>query len=139
MPTIQKSVRIPEHILREIEEIAKETRKDFTTVANELIEEALKAHRCPGIAITEGTAGKRAKIAGTGIEVWEIIAAYAQLDRDVKRLRKGYPWLTEQQIQAALGYYQFYPEEIDNLVKTNESWTPEKIRSKYPFLPKGRP
>ena len=71
MPTVQKSIRVQEKTLKEIEQIARDTGKEFSVVANELLDEAVRMQRCPGIIFTEGTTGRRARIAGTGIEVWE--------------------------------------------------------------------
>jgi len=64
--------------------------------------------RCPGIVFSEGTRGRRARISGTGIEVWEVIATWKGIDEDFGRLRKAYHWLTEQQLRSALGYYRVY-------------------------------
>lgn len=138
MAGIQKSLRIPKEILKEIEQIAEESQKDFSSVANELLEEAIKTHRCPGIIFTEGVRGRRARVAGTGIEVWEVIAAYKSVGESLQRLRQAYHWLTEQQLQAALGYYKVYSEEVDRQVSVNESWTSDLVQKKYPFLPAGR-
>ena len=138
MPTIQKSIRIPEDILEEITELVKDSKKDFTTVTTELLEEAIRAHRCPGIIFTEGVSGKRARIAGTGIEVWEVIATYKDVGKDLKRLSKAYHWLTEQQIKAAIAYYNLYTKEIDSLIEENEGWTYDRIKKKHPFLSMGR-
>ncbi len=137
MPTIQKSMRIKEQTVKEIEQIARESEKEFSNIANELLEEAIRAYRCPGIIFTEGTTGRRARIAGTGIEVWEIIAAFKSIRKDINRLHKAYHWLTEQQLRAAIGYYRTYPEEIDRLISQNEGLTKEHVHKKYPFLHRG--
>jgi len=134
MSTVQKSLRMPEEIIKELEVLAKASKKDFTAITNELLEEAIKAHRCPGIVFTEGVSGKRARIAGTGLEVWEVIATYKGVDEDLKRLGKSFHWLTEQQLLAAIGYYRLYTDEIDTLIADNEGWTPAAIGKKYPFL-----
>lgn len=138
MPTVQKSLRLSEGIVREIDEIAETSKKDFTAVTNELLEEAIKAHRCPGIIFSEGVSGRRARIAGTGIEVWEVIASYKSVGQSFKRIRQSYHWLTEQQIKAAIGYYTLYREEIDALIAENEQWTPDKIKQRHPFLIAGK-
>jgi len=137
MSTIQKSIRIQEKTLKEIEQISRDSGKEFSAVANELLEEAVRMKRCPGIIFTEGTAGRRARIAGTGIEVWEVIATYKGVAEDFVRLRLAYHWLTEQQLRAATGYYLIYKEEIDRLIKQNEGLTKEHIHKKYPFLVRG--
>lgn len=139
MSTIQKSLRIPEEIIKEIEVIASTSGKDFTAVANELLDEAVRTHRCPGIVFSEGTSGKRARIAGTGIEAWEIIATYNSVEDDFKRLSKAYHWLTEQQLKSALWYYKLYKDEIDRLIARNADLTPEEIRKKHPVLTAGKP
>jgi uncharacterized protein (DUF433 family) len=92
---------------------------------------------CPGIVFTEGTAGRRARIAGTGIEVWEVIATYTGVGEDFSRLQKAYHWLTEQQLRAAIGYYKAYKDEIDNLIKQNEELNKKSTSEKYPFLARG--
>jgi len=134
---VQKSIRIQEKTLKEVEQIARETGKEFSTVVNELLEEAVRMQRCPGIVLTEGTTGRRARIAGTGIEVWEVIATYKSVGKKFKRLCNAYHWLKEQQLRAALGYYSLYSGEIDNLIKQNEELTTEQIRRRYPILAKG--
>lgn len=137
MPKIQKSMRIKEQTVKEIEQIARESEREFSNIANELLEEAIRAYRCPGIIFTEGTTGRRARIAGTGIEVWEVIAAFKGLGKDISRLHKAYHWLTEQQLRAAMGYYRIYTEEIDHLISQNEGLTKEHVHKKYPFLHRG--
>lgn len=137
MPKIQKSMRIKEQTVKEIEQIARESEREFSNIANELLEDAIRAYRCPGIIFTEGTTGRRARIAGTGIEVWEVIAAFKGLEKDINRLRKAYHWLTEQQLRAAIGYYRIYHEEIDRLISQNEGLTKEHVHKKYPFLHRG--
>jgi len=134
MPGIQKSLRLPPETMNEIERMAKETGQDFSNVTKDLLEEAIKMRRCPGILFAEGTTGRRARVAGTGIEVWEIIAAYKSVGKDLKRLKKAYHWLSQEQVKAALSYYSAYPEEIDRLIERNESWTKKKIQERHPFM-----
>lgn len=138
MPTVQKSLRIPKEIIKEIEDLAMRSGKDFTAVVNELLEESIKAHHCPGIVFVEGTSGKRARIAGTGIEVWEVVVTYKSVGGDLRRLGKAYHWLTGQQLKTAIGYYGLYKEEIDALIAKNEGWTPEEVRKRYPILVSGK-
>ncbi len=106
MSTVQKSMRLPEELINELKSITRESGKDFSTVTNELLQEAIKMRRCPGIVFTEGVSGCRARIAGTGIEVWEVIANYKSVDNDLRRLRKTYQWLTEQQFRSIIGYWE---------------------------------
>jgi uncharacterized protein (DUF433 family) len=134
MKGIQKSLRLPEETLKEIEQLATETGRDFSTVTKDLLTEAIKMRRCPGIVFGEGVSGRRAKVAGTGIEVWEIISMYRSVGKNVKRVKKAYHWLSQEQVKVALSYYSAYPEEIDRLIERNESWTKKKIQERHPFM-----
>lgn len=134
MSTVQKTIRIQERTVKEIEQIAKESGKEFSSIANELLDEAVRVKRCPGIIFTEGTAGRRARIGGTGIEVWEVIATFKSVGEDFKRLHRAYHWLTEHQLRSAIGYYRAYPEDIDRLIKQNEELNKDSVNKKYPFL-----
>lgn len=134
MGTVQKSLRIPEEIAKAIDESAESAGRDFSAVANELLAEAVKMRRCPGIVFADGPTGRRARIAGTGLDVWEVIATYKSLEGDPERLRRAYHWLSEPQLRAALGYYAAYPEEIEAQIRRNEAWTRERLAERHPSL-----
>ena len=139
MGAVLKSLRIPQETVKEIEQLASESGSDFSTIAKDLLTEAIKMRHCPGIIIAEGVTGRRARIAGTGLEVREIISTFKGVHQDFKRLKKAYHWLTEQQLRAAMGYYRTYRDEIDLQIKRNESWSKEALFKRYPFLSKERP
>ncbi|NVM21501.1 MAG: DUF433 domain-containing protein [Desulfobacterales bacterium] len=137
MRAVQKSLRIPREVLEEIERIAHESNRDFSSVAKALLTEAIKMRRCPGIVFADGVTGRRAKVAGTGLEVWEIIATYKSVKEDFKRLRKAYHWLTEQQLRAAIGYYIAYRDEIERQIERNELWSKGAVIKHHPYLSRG--
>lgn len=134
MASIQKSLRILEDIVKAIQELADTSGRDFSAVANELLAEAVKMRRCPGILFADGPSGRRARIAGSGLDIWEVIATYNSLDRDLDRLRGAYHWLTEPQLRAALGYYAAYPEQIERQIALNEVWSKERLAERHPSL-----
>lgn len=134
MASVQRSLRIPQEMVGAIKELAAESGLDFSAAANQLLEEAVRMRRCPGIVFTSGPAGRRATLAGTGLDIWEIITTYKSLDENERRLRKAYHWLTEAQVRAALAYYALYPEEIDAHLKQNEAWTEGSLRKRHPGL-----
>jgi uncharacterized protein (DUF433 family) len=136
MATIQKSIRLPEEAVKEIEALASGTDKDFSSVARDLLIEAVKIRRCPGIAFADGPTGRRAKIAGTGIDVWELIATFKGLSENYNKLRETFHWLSDQQIRSALSYYALYPDEIDEKITRNEDITREQVIKRFPFLSK---
>ena len=136
MRTVQKSLRLPEDAVKEIEALASRSGKDFSGVARDLIIEAVKMRRCPGISFADGPTGRRARIAGTGIDVWEFIATFRGLGEDYDQLRETYHWLSDQQIRSALAFYTLYPDEIDTRIVRNDESTRDKVLENYPFLAK---
>jgi uncharacterized protein (DUF433 family) len=129
--TITKSLRIPKETVQEIERTSRG--RDFSAAAIELLNEALKMRRCPGILFADGPTGRRARVAGTGLDVWEVIATYRSVGGSFKRLKAAYPQLDEVKLRAALSYYECYPGEIDNRISDNEAWTPQTLKARYPF------
>lgn len=89
--------------------------------------------RVPGITFADGPAGRRAVVAGTGLDVWEVIAAWQASNSSDEALRQCYPWLTEPQLRAALAYYELFPMEIDMRLERETQWTPEKVWRALPF------
>ncbi|WP_447969754.1 DUF433 domain-containing protein [Nitrospira sp. M1] len=134
MSTVQKSLRIPKEIAEPIQDMAKASGRDFTAMVNELVNEAVKMRRCPGIVFVDGPSGRRAHIAGTGLDVWEVIAVYDSVHQDLSRLRKSYHWLPETQLRAALGFYATYPKEIQESMVANRNWTQEQLAERFPAL-----
>ncbi len=133
MATVQKSLRIPSETVKAIEELAEATRQDFSATAIELLTEAVRMRRCPGIVFADSPSGRHARVAGTGLDVWEIIAMHKSLERDPVRLREAYHWLSDAQLRAALSYFAAYPEEIDRRIALDERWTKERLWAEYPF------
>jgi len=56
-------------------------------------------------------------ILGTRISVTNIVELHHILGWSVEKIREEYPFLTEEQIIAALEYYSYHPEEIENYLK----------------------
>lgn len=132
--SVQKSLRIPAATVRDIEALADAAHRDFSSTANELLDEAVRMRRCPGIAFTAGPAGRRATIAGSGIDVWEVIAKLRLLGGDIGKLRRHYGWLSEAQVRAAASYYHLYPREIDQRLRRENELTPDAVYAAYPFM-----
>ena len=139
MRTAVKSVRVNLDTVAEIERLCQGRKVTFSALAGEMLIEAARMRRCPGIVFADGPTGRRARIEGTGIEVWELVAVYLALDRDEQRLSATFDWLTERQILAALGYYRAFPEEIDELVEANRDADGAATAADLPFARRLRP
>ncbi len=88
------------------------------------LSEAEKMRQVPGIVYVDGSAGRRAHVEGTGLDVFEIIKTYCNLDRDAAVLGAVYDWLTPQQVQTALTFYDRFPVEVDQRLELERQvWT----------------
>ena len=99
----------------------------------ELLEEALRMRRCPGIYFADEPSGRTAKVGGTGLGVWEVVRDFSN-DQDADRIRKAFPQLSQAQITAALMYYARYRDEVQAQVDANAALTPEAIEKRFPGL-----
>ncbi|MEW6416868.1 MAG: hypothetical protein AB1480_01965 [Nitrospirota bacterium] len=136
MSSVVKSIRIDKKTLSDVESLLHTKKETFSSLTSELITEAVKMRKCPGIVFVDGPAGRRARIEGTGIDVWELISAYQELNNDIHALKETFHWLTDRQIMAAIGYAKTYPDEIKKLIEMNRAWSKEKAHSELPFVRK---
>lgn len=134
MPSIQHSIRIPEWLDRAISrEIRQRGERDWSKGAISLLEDAVRSARIPGIVFVPRGDGRRAAVAFSGLEVWEIIATWKEGDEDWQALMTAYPELSESQLRAAVAYYQAYSGEIDERLEREAEWTPERVAEELPF------
>ncbi len=106
-------------------------------MTSETIDEAERMRRVPGIIFVDGATGRRARVGGTGIEVFEVAWVYrARASWDGTR-----EWfeqiLTDEQLAAARAYYEAFPDEIDARVDDMIRHEAEHAHS-GPWFP-GRP
>ncbi len=134
MASRARGIRLTEGLEREIERDAQLRGQSFTSTTSEMLAEAVRMRRVPGVVFTDGPVGRRATIAGTGLDVWEVIATWKEVGEEWGALRESYDWLTDFQLRSAVAYYKIYPEEIDARLAVEERWTGERVESELPFL-----
>ena len=86
-----------------------------------------------GIELRNGPTGPRAVVSGMGLDVWEIIATWQELGENFERLQESYHWLSTEQLESALEYYEQNIEEIETRLAREAEWTPEAVWEKYPY------
>lgn len=133
MATRVRDLSLPDELDREICRESADRATTWSGVATELLDEALRMRRAPGVIFVDGPAGRRAAVAGTALDVWEIVATWRAAAEDFGELRQSYAWLTEPQLRAALAYYEHYPQEIDARLQREAEWTPERVASDLPY------
>ena len=125
----QLHLSIPDSLYMAIEEVAHRSDRDPAVVTEELLTEALKMRRIVGIVFADGPTGRRARIAGSGLDLFEIIDGYIAEGKNWTLFRAWFPWLTEEQLHAAVAYYEAYPDEIDARLAAGTEPSPTNVAS----------
>jgi uncharacterized protein (DUF433 family) len=133
MKTKARGLRLPEDLERQIAREGKERGQSWTRAALDLLSEGVRMRRAPGILFADGPTGRRAVVAGTGLDVWEVIRTWQDGGKSFTEARANYSWLSEAQIRAAIGYYELYPVEVDERLTREREWTAERVRMELPF------
>jgi len=89
------------------------------TLAQRYVEEGLRMDEHPLIRFAEGPAGRRARLIGTGKDIWEVIAAVRDNDGDIAETAR-YLEIPLGLVQAAVTYYGAYTDEVDQWIQANE-------------------
>jgi uncharacterized protein (DUF433 family) len=89
------------------------------TLAQRYVEEGLRMDEHPLVRFADGPAGRRARLVGTGKDVWEVIATVRDNSGDLSEAAQ-YLDMPLGLVQAAVSYYGAYTDEIDNWIGSNE-------------------
>src|SRR5680860_207753 len=97
-----KTIRLPEQLERDLElEFRRRGLKEWSAGVVDLLSEAVRMRSIPGIIFVDSRTGRRPVIAGTGLDVWEVIATWKAAGKNETKLLEAYDWLAEPQIRAA--------------------------------------
>jgi hypothetical protein len=121
-PTTQFAARFSAPVVERLRERARRRGDSQKRLAERYIDEGLRMEDHPGIVFREGPMGRRAGLA-SGPDVWEIVGALKRHPRRgqtaIRELGDALA-LSEGQIRAALDYYGDYPDEVEELIRSNE-------------------
>jgi uncharacterized protein (DUF433 family) len=118
------SLRMSESTLERLGTRARRVHIPPRTLAQRYVEEGLRMDDHPLVRFVEGPAGRRAKVVGTGADVWEVIATVRDSGGDAGAAADHLE-MPLGLVQAAVTYYGAYPQEIDEWVERNESESAE--------------
>ena len=113
------SVRLNDATIARLGKHAKRVHLAPRTLAQRYVEEGLRMDDHPLIRFVDGPAGRRARLVGTGKDVWEVIAAVRENSGDAVETAR-YLEIPLGLVQAAITYYGAYRDEIDQWIEANE-------------------
>jgi uncharacterized protein (DUF433 family) len=139
MASVLRSLRVPAALEVELErELERRGATEWSSGVVGILDEALRTLRAPGVVFVDGRPGRRAAVAHSGLEAWEIVATWKEGGESWEGLRTAYPELSELQLRAALNYHRLYPAEIDARLAREAAWTPERVAREMPFTQPAR-
>jgi uncharacterized protein (DUF433 family) len=113
------SVRLTDATLARLGSRAKRSQLPPRTLAQRYVEEGLRMDEHPLVRFADGPSGRRARLIGTGLDVWEVIATVRDNDGDAAEAAR-YLEIPLGLVQAAIAYYGVYTSEIDQSIDLNE-------------------
>jgi uncharacterized protein (DUF433 family) len=113
------SVRLSDATIARLGRHAQRVHLAPRTLAQRYVEEGLRMDEHPLIRFAEGPAGRRARLMGTGKDVWEVIATVRDNDGDIAETARHLE-VPLGLVQAAVTYYGAYTDEIDQWIEANE-------------------
>lgn len=101
-----------------------------TRMLERLAEEAMRMGRFPGLVFRGPEHRRRAAVAGTGLDVWELVMLHQAEGKEA--VLAAHP-VTGRQIDLALAYHREHPADVNRFLEENAR-PPEYWRQLYPGL-----
>ncbi len=125
------TIRLRAELIKAVQGKATRTRRSRSDLMAELIRLGLDVLRYPGITFVEGPAGLRAHVAGSGLDVWEIVMVHRAHRGTEEATLKHLRQLSRRQLKTALAYFQDHRQEIDAILadhaRAPEEWGREVV------------
>jgi uncharacterized protein (DUF433 family) len=116
------SLRLHEATIERLNARARLRRVPPRTLAQQYVEEGLRMDEHPLVRFVDGPVGRRARLVGSGLDVWEVIEVVRDNEGDVGA-SADYLELPLGLVQAAVAYYGAHPGEIDEWIEANRRET----------------
>lgn len=114
--TVHRSFRLASSLVEQLARQAELSGASASALAERYIEEGLRMDEHPLIVFRDGAAGRRAAIAGTRLDVWQLIDTLRACDNDQAEAA-AYLEIPETWVRAAARYYGAYQDEVDTFAE----------------------
>ena len=114
------TLRLAPGIRQRLTDWARRSGMPERSLAQRYVDEGLRHDAHPLIQFLDGPSGRRASLAGRGLDVWEVIATIRDNDGSIAQAAE-YLQAPAGLIEAAVAYYGEYKDEIDREIDFNEA------------------
>ena len=111
------TLRLPDTTAEAVRRIARKEHRSVSDVGARIVEEWLRQNQFTHIEFRSFN-GERHACIKDRLQVWQVIMIARGYDMDVEKTARHLV-LKPEQVQAALHYYEAYPEEIDRALGEN--------------------
>jgi hypothetical protein len=117
------NVRFPQQVDRSLSEYARQSGAKKSTVVVNAVSEWLRMQRHPGIMFVTTVTGERRAALATGPQVWTVAESWLQHEKNERTIASvadalGLP---ESDVNTALAYWADYRDEIDELIRREQT------------------
>ena len=116
MPRVNRSFRLDSATAERLEARADELGETRTSLAERYIEEGSRMDEHPGIVFLDGSAGRRPTVAGSGLDVWEVIETLKASNNSVEEAAE-YLDVPAARVRIAVRYYAAFKGEVDEWIE----------------------
>ncbi len=114
------TLRLAPGIKQRLTDWARRSGMPERSLAQRYVDEGLRHDAHPLIQFLDGPSGRRASLAGRGLDVWEVIATIRDNSGSIARAA-DYLQVPAGLVEAAVAYYGEYKAEIDQEIELNEA------------------
>ena len=107
-----RSFRLADSLVAALERHGRDRGETTSALAERYLEEGLRRDTHPLVVFRDGAAGRRASLAGTRVDVAQVVDTFFASGKDPEQAAR-YLGLPEPVVLAALRYYADYRDEID--------------------------
>lgn len=121
-----RSFRFDQGTLERLEQRARILGMTQTELVERYVDEGLRQEDHPHIVFVDGAAGRRARVGGTGLDVWEVVSTVQDNEGSIV-VAAEYLDVPERYVMNAMRYYADHPYEIDFWLSENDRLYEEEL------------
>jgi len=114
------TLRLAPGIRQRLTDRARRSGMPERSLAQRYVDEGLRHDAHPLIQFLDGPSGRRASLAGRGLDVWEVIATIRDNNGSIAQA-SDYLQVPAGLVEAAVAYYGEYTDEIDAEIDFNQA------------------
>ena len=125
------SMRLHEQQVERLRRLSRRLGRTPSETSALLVEEALRRTEFASIEFRDSAVGRQAYIQGSSLAVWEVMQVGHHYSLDAQHVADHLAWPLVK-VQAALGYAQAFPEEIEAALADNAAFDAQALRRMVP-------